>query len=296
MLEIKDILSKYDIKPLRYEKYGKATIVSTNSGSVVIKPNKKNKLIQKYLESRSFYYQPKILNNDEEEYEIMEYIEEYNIPKEQKILDMVELITLLHNKTTHYKEITEDYYKELYEDLSNNIFYLTNYYNDLVSIIESKVYMSPSEYMFIRNSTRFFASLNYCKQELEKWFSLVKEKKKARFVVIHNNLDLSHFLRNENSYLISWDKSKIDSPVFEFYKLYRKHGVDYDFTEILKKYEYGYPFSEDERKLLFILCAMPIKLEFSGNLYEDTKMVSKEVDLLYKTEMLISPYYVTNSE
>lgn len=41
---------------------------------------------------------------------------------------------------------------------------------------------------------------------------------------------------------------------------------------------------------------MPIKLEFSGNLYEDTKMVSKEVDLLYKTEMLISPYYVTNSE
>ena len=296
MLEIKEILSKYDIKPLRYEKNGKATIIRTNSGSVVIKPKKQNTIIQKYLESRSFYYQPKILNKDDDEYEIMEYIEEYHIPKEQKMIDMVDLITLLHNKTTHYKEITEDYYKELYEDLSNNIFYLTSYYNDLLSIIESKFYMSPSEYTFARNSTRFFASLNYCKQELENWFSLVKEKKKARFVVIHNNLDLSHFLRNENSYLISWDKAKIDSPVFEFYRLYRRHGVEYDFTEILRRYESSYPLLEDERKLLFILCAMPIKLEFTGHLYEDTKLVSREVDLLYKTELLLSPYYVKDGK
>ena len=70
MLEIKEILSKYDIKPLRYEKNGKATIIRTNSGSVVIKPKKQNTIIQKYLESRSFYYQPKILNKDDDEYEI----------------------------------------------------------------------------------------------------------------------------------------------------------------------------------------------------------------------------------
>lgn len=295
MLEIKDFLKKYEIKPLRYQKLGKATIVDTSSGSVVIKPKEKNnKMIQKYLESRSFNYHPKIINQDDDNYEIMEYIEEYDIPNEQKMLDMIDLISLLHNKTTHYKEITEDYYKELYEDLSNNIFYLVNYYNDLLSIIETKVYMSPAEYVFARNSTRFFSSLNFCKQELENWYELVKEKKKTRFVVIHNNLDLSHFLRNKNSYLISWEKAKIDSPVFEIYKLYRKNGIQYDFTEILKRYESSYPLLESERKLLFILCAMPIKLELSGNIYEDTKKISYEVDLLFKTEILLSPYYMEN--
>lgn len=295
MLEIKDVLKKYEIKPLRYQKLGKATIVDTSSGSVVIKPKEKNnKMIQKYLESRSFNYHPKIINQDDDNYEIMEYIEEYDIPNEQKMLDMIDLISLLHNKTTHYKEITEDYYKELYEDLSNNIFYLVNYYNDLLSIIETKVYMSPAEYVFARNSTRFFSSLNFCKQELENWYELVKEKKKTRFVVIHNNLDLSHFLRNKNSYLISWEKAKIDSPVFEIYKLYRKNGIKYDFTEILKRYESSYPLLESERKLLFILCAMPIKLELSGNIYEDTKKISYEVDLLFKTEILLSPYYMEN--
>ena len=50
--------------------------------------------------------------------------------------------------------------------------------------IEIDTYLTEEEYMFIRNSTRFFASLNYCKQELENWFSLVKEKKKANIPAI----------------------------------------------------------------------------------------------------------------
>ena len=59
----------------------------------------------------------------------------------------------------------------------------------------------------------------YSKNELEKWYELVKNSHKKRLVVLHNNLDLSHFLRNSKSYLISWDKSKIDIPIFDLYKL-----------------------------------------------------------------------------
>ena len=44
---------------------------------------------------------------------------------------------------------------------------------------------------------------------------MVKDKRKVRYVVVHNNLDLDHFLKGKNNYLISWDKSKIDLPIYD---------------------------------------------------------------------------------
>ena len=193
MKKIKDILKQCNFKPNRYKKVGKTFIVDTDSGSFVVKKKTNDNLqIRKYLESRNFDYKPEIIDIIDD-YEISKYIEEVDIPREQKIIDLIDLVSLLHSKTTHYKEITEDYFKELYEDLSNNIYYLNSYYNDLITIIESKIYMDPSEYLLARNISRIFASLNFCKTELENWYQIVKEKKQTRLVVLHNNLNLSHF-------------------------------------------------------------------------------------------------------
>lgn len=291
MKNIKKILKKYDYTPYRYKKIGKTTIVDTDNGSIVIKKKiKDNPQIRKYLESRNFDYKPEIIDIVDN-YEITKYIEETEIPKEQKILDLIDLVSLLHSKTTHYKEITEDYFKELYEDLSNNIYYLNSYYNDLITIIESKIYMDPSEYLLARNISRIFASLNFCKIELENWYQIVKEKKQTRLVVLHNNLNLSHFLRNQSSYLISWDKSKIDNPIFDLYKLYRNHGEEFDFISLLKRYESSYPLLDEEKRLLYIMISMPTKIEFTNNIFNNCTIVGKEIDLLFKTEILISPYY-----
>ena len=267
MLSLKEILNKYALKPHRYERHGKAVYVDTKEGRFVIKNNNRNKEILNYLESRNFDYFPGIINNTDDEYEIVEYIEESNIPKEQKMMDMIDLISLLHNKTTHYKEVDSDHYKQIYEDINNNITYLYSYYNDLITIIESKIFPSPSEYLLSRNISKIYAALSFSKNEIEKWYELVKNKKKDRFVVVHNNLDLSHFLRNKNSYLISWDKAKIDKPIFDLYKLYKKHFNDFDFIEILNKYERNYPLLEEERKLFFILIALPDKINTEFNEY-----------------------------
>ena len=151
--------------------------------------------------------------------------------------------------------------------------------------------MSPSQYLLARNITKIFSSLNFCKHELDNWYELVKEKRKQRFVVLHNNLDLDHFLRNDKSYLISWDKSKIDIPIFDIYKLYKKYSLDYDFEYILKRYENSYPLHEEERKLLIILISLPDRLEFDKKEYDLCKDISRQIDVLYKTEKLISPYY-----
>ena len=295
MKQINEILKKYNLKPHRYINNGKVTIVDTEMGRFVIKKNLKNKKIFTYLKSRSFNYYPKNINDEEEEYEITEYLEDIDYPNEQKMLDLINLVTLLHNKTTHYKEVDFDDYKQIYEDIKNNIEYLTSYYNDLITFIDTHIFMSPSEYMLARNISRIFNALNFCSYEIDNWYDLVKEKTKQRVVVLHNNLDLSHFIKNENSYLLSWDKAKIGIPIFDLYILYKHHGLDYNFEDILKHYEQSYPLQKDERKLLFVLIALPPKLDFSKNVYQMTSEITKIMDLLYKTEKLISPYYTEQS-
>lgn len=292
MQEINEIIKKYELKPRKYEKNNKTTIIETDRGKYVVKQKTKdNQYIYDYLKTRNFNYIPKMISKKEDKYEITNYIESYNVPEEQKIIDLIELVSLLHNKTTHYKDITEDNYKEIYEDITNNIKHLYSYYNDLITVIESKVYMSPCEYLIARNISKIFETLEFTNQELEEWYKLVKEKKKQRLVVLHNNLELNHFVENEKKYLISWDKAKIDMPIFDIYKLYMKHGLEYNFEEILKIYEKNYPLYEEEKKLLFILIMLPKKITLEKNEYENTKEAGKIIDFIYKTRTLISPYY-----
>lgn len=290
MKELNNTLRVYDLKPNSYKKIGKVTLVGTKDGQkyIVKEKNRDQKTnIYQYLESRSFGYYPKILSNELDDYEITEYIEETPMPKDQKIIDMVQLLALLHNKTTFYQEVDEADYKKIYEDVHHNIEYLNSYYRDCITIIDSKVYMSPSEYLLARNISKIFAALEFCEREIDQWFDLVKDKKKQRFVVLHNNLGLDHFLKNKNSYFVSWNKSKIDLPIFDLYKLYKKNGIEYDFETILKQYESSYPLLEEERKLFFILVSLPNKIEFQSSEYEMCKQISREIDLLYKTEKLL---------
>lgn len=298
MRKFNDLFKKYSIVPIRYEFYKNVTIVDTNNKKYVIKEkNREDKTsIFKYLNSRSFDYYPRILSDKTDAYEITEYVEQVDMPDEQKMLDMIDLVALLHSKTTHYEEVDEEEYKEIYEDINNNIAYLYSYYNDLLSIAENSIYMSPSQYMLALNISKIFGALNFCKDEIDKWYSIVKEKRKQRLVVLHNNLDLSHFIKNKSAYLISWNKSKIDIPIFDLYKLYRRHSLNYDFSEIFKRYEHSYPLLEEEKKLFFILISMPDKLEYSESEYQMCSEISNIIENLARTENFISPYYSKNTK
>lgn len=295
MKEINELIRKYELKPNGYIKKGKALVVKTKDKNIIIKKKQDENEIYKYLNSRSFRYYPKIISEDGN-YRITEYIDDIEMPKEQKMLDMIDLVSLLHYKTTYYKEVDEDDYKKIYEDVMGNIEYLNSYYLDLITIIESKVYMSPSEFLLAFNISKIFASLNYCQAKIKEWLSIIDEKKKQRFVVLHNNLEIDHYIRNNEPYLISWDKAKIDIPIFDLYKLYKRYSLDYDFEPILKKYEMNYPLLEEEKILFFVLITLPDKIEFNKSEYENTKIVGKQIDNLYKTEKLIEEYYKTKKE
>lgn len=290
MKVIKDVLKKYEIKPKNYRSSGKVSIIDTNKGTFVVKKKNNQKKLYDYLDTRSFNYYPKVIDRNNDEYEITEYVNEIEIPDEQKLMDMIKLVSLLHNKTTYYKEVSEDYFKEIYEDIKNNIEHLNGYYSDIITNIETKIYMSPSEYLFARNVSELFNSLGYTEAKLEEWYNIVKEQNKVRFVVLHNNLDLSHFIMSNKPYLINWDKSKVDMPLFDIYKLYKRVNNKFDFEPYLKIYEANYPLRNEERLLLFILIALPDKIELKDNEYEMCTQINNLYENIFRTETLISKY------
>lgn len=294
MILLKDILKRNSLRVNSYEKMGKSIKINTDNGKYIIKKNNNNEEIFNYLITRNFNYYPDIIDRDED-YIITKYIKDIDIPLEQKMNDLIKLVGLLHLKTTYYKELDESEYKKIYEDLSNNIEYLKEYYNDLITIIDSRLYLSPPEYLLARNISIIFHALSYCEDNIKKWYDLVSKMDKIRVAIIHNNLDLSHFIKNNNDYLISWDKAKIDLPIFDLYKLYNNQILNFDFEEILKKYESIYPLKEEELDLFYILISMPKKIDFNKDNFEICKNISRELDRIYKTEKLVNKIKKSNN-
>jgi len=293
MNSIETLCKKYALNPVRFTIKNNIKIIDTDKGRFVLKRKKGTDFnnLSAYLNSRSFNYFPNLISDLNDEYDIFEYVEDIAIPDEQRATDIMYLVSLLHNKTTYYKEIDIDEYKKIFEELNSKIDYLFNYYSDIITIIESKIYMSPSEYLLARNISKIFASLIFCKEELRNWFNLVKEKKKMRYVTTHNNLALDHLLRNDNPFLISWNKSRVDFPIFDYISLYEQGYNNLDYGELLRQYESKYPLFEEERKLLFILISIPEKIEFNNSEYELCKTINKALNKTYRSDQLLMPYY-----
>ena len=281
-------------KPYRYTIKGKSTILETTCGDFIIKPkNKDINELYTYLTNRGFMNYPKIIDSSRDEVNVFEYVEDIKLPKEQKCDDLIEIIASLHNKTSYFKEVSEDKFKSIYEDIKSNINYLSNYYNTLYEIGFNEVYESPSNYIFMRNYFKINAALEYANNELDNWYSLVTSETKIRVCLIHNNLELNHLLNNK---LISWDNYMIDTPVIDIVKLYKKEWKNIDFSEILERYMYKFPLLEYEKKLLFILISMPPEIKKSDNEFEKCKVISEVMDYVFKTEELIRPYNTEHEE
>lgn len=274
------------------------SIIYTDKNNKKFVAKKNNNNITKmynYLNSRGFNYLPKLVYSNDNGY-VYEYIENTNIPDEQRVSDLIKLDALLHNKTVYYKDISLDEVKEMYENLSYKINNTFNYYDDLMTIVESKIYMSPSEYMLARNCSTIFNCLNFCKNELDNWYQIMKEKNKKRVVLLHNNLDINHLINSDENILISWNNAIRDLPIYDFIKLYKENYNKYDFSSLYKEYINRFPLLEEEIKLMFIILFIPDKIVFSSNELESTINVSKLCNYLFTTDKLFMENETKNTE
>ena len=287
MRKYKDVIKKYNLKPISYIKKGNALIIDTKEKKYVIKEKIRNPDIYEYLDSRSFNYYPPVISDDN--YEISEYLNDKLIPEEQKLEELMKLTALLHSKTTYYQKTNIADNKEIYETLNNNILYLKSYYEDIITLIDSKEFMSPAEYLFARNYAKVLDSLRYCEQKVEEWYKKVESNTSERIVVLHNNLSLDHFVYNQDKSLLSWRKAKFGKPIFDLVTIYNRYGNKYDFKEKLSLYEDVYSLKEEEKDLLYIMISMPPKIEFKGSNYELCKEIYNKIELLYKKDKIILP-------
>ncbi|MBQ9834574.1 MAG: hypothetical protein IJO33_05215 [Bacilli bacterium] len=284
-------------KPLKYTIRGKTTILKTTSGDFVVKERHNDvRSLFNYLKSRNFYNFPKLIDDSRKDLNVYEMIEDVSMPQEQKMDDLIDLVSMLHNKTSYYKEVTEDKYQEIYENVKSNIEYLRNIYNNYYDVYLPQKYLSPSQYTLMRNISKIFLALDFCDNEVNKWFDLVRDEKKQRVSVVHNNLEASHLIRNNDNYLISWDYAKVDTPIIDIVKLYKNEYFNYDFSPLLEKYFLRYPLNEAEKKLFFILIALPPEIKMLENEYQNTKQIREKLDYVFKTEELLRPYYSKNQE
>lgn len=296
MNKLESLKSLY--KPYRYTINGKCTILETSSGNFVVKKKPKNSDLNgifNYLKSRNFDYYPKTFSDNRDDTYVYEYIEDDGIINPQKGEDLINLVGLLHSKTSFNKEVTEETYKEIYENIKNNILYLRDYYLKYYELFIKDIYLSPAKYEFIRNYSKITSALKFSESELDNWYSLVSEKKNERISLIHNNLSLQHFLRSDKDYLISWDYAKFDTPILDLVKLYQNNFWELEFSTIYKKYLQLNPLSNHEQKLFFILISLVPEIAFSGTEFECCKNMRKQLDYIFKTEEFLKAYYATDT-
>ena len=291
-----DIL-KAIYKPYRYTIKGKATILETTSGDFIIKEkNKDLNELYNYLISRGFDNFPKLIDSSRKDLNVFEYVDTINMPKEQMCDDIIDLIASLHNKTSYFKEVSEDKFKSIYEDIKSNISFLKNYYDTMYEIGFSEEFMSPATYLFMRNFYKINAALDFCDREIDEWYELIKGESKIRVSVVHNNLSIEHFLKGNKEVLISWDNYLIDTPIIDIVKLYKNEYLNMNFSEVLERYFYKFSLLPYEQKLLFVLITMPPEIKMSNDEFNKCKNISKVIDYVFKTEDLIRPYYAEEEE
>ena len=286
--DLRKIIDKCNVPINKLTIKSNARIIDNN---IVIKDRKNNDLdrVYKYLKSRAFDYFPEPILLDSK-YETYPYIEDSDEPREQKAMDLLHLLSLLHSKTTFYREVDIDKNKEIYENINENLNYLNNYYNDLITMIEKEVYMSPSSYLIARNINIIFDSIYFAKDSIDKWYKKIENNKNERVSYIHNNINLDHYLKNDKPYLISWNNSKIDNPIYDLLSFYRNHYLELNFDDLLHFYENSYPLKEEERLLMFTYMAIPSKFELENDEYKMCIKINKMIDYLYKTSNLITNY------
>ena len=281
MKEINNLLNSLNIKPLKYQKKGHIYIIDTKDNKYVIK--KINKEIYEYLISRDYNVLPKIIYLDD--YLIYEYEDIIDSPNEEKILDIIYLVSLLHKKTSYAKNVCENDIKEIYENIVGNINFLKVYYDFLMTNIEAKEIMNPSEYYLARNISLIYLTLDKSFKDINDWYKDNKKIESMRYSMNHNNLKIDHLI---NNHLISFEHAKENLPIYDICKLYKETYNVTDWYDIYLKYNKEYKLSSSEEKLLFIILLLPHKIEFKLNEYENTLLVQNEIEYLTMTNDFIN--------
>lgn len=285
--ELIKILKERNIHPISYKRIKSVYVINNK---YVIKLNTNNYDIYRYLISKDFLYFPKNFNNINDNYDMFLYIDNIKVNNSELINDYIKIISILHFKTSYKREIDLDEIKEKYENLNKKILSLKNYYQELNDKIDHEIFFSPSEYLLIRNISLIYSILDNLIILLDKLYKKIKGEKSFRISLLHNNVSLSHLIIGDNKYLISWDKSYFDNPIYEIESIYRKYYKIIELNDLIEIYELNNRLTMEEKCLLLVNLSIPKRIELTNNTYSDTKIINNEINYLKKVYELLIKY------
>lgn len=275
-----DIVKEKNIHPRSYTRNKKVYIIEDDNKKYVVKLNTNNYDIYKYLSSREFYHYPENYNLENDNYDLSLYIDNTITSSKQKIDDYIELLGKLHHKTAYYRQIDLDEIKEEFEKLKKQIIETREYYEKMNDLIDHETFLSPSMYLLVRNISLFYRLLDYAINTLNTWYIKIQDDKKIEVALLHNNIDLSHLIINNDKYLISWDNACFDEPINDLEKLIRRYFGEISLQEILGRYQKHHKLTDMQRELLLIRLSIPNIIKLTNDTYHDTININSEIMLL----------------
>ncbi len=265
-----------------------------NQKYILKKTNQNEHDVYNYLRSKDYHnFLPPVEKTST--YDLYQYINT-ELPTQDKAIELIYLMSMLHIKTTTFQEITLDKVKEQYEETIQKITYLRDYYLDQQDYIETKVFMSPAEQLLMRNISKIYKALNYAEYKINSWYELKSKQKTERIVQLHNNLTTKNILKSQNSYLINWEKSKKGLVVYDFLNFYHNHYFEMEMTSLFREYQAKYKYTADETLLFQSLISLPPKLTFEKTNYINTLNARKVIDYVEITNVFLSEYYKEDKE
>jgi hypothetical protein len=263
-------------------KNNKQIITINNKKYLKIRKENINKELYEYLISKNFKH---ILSPIEENknYELYQYSQETTNDAQKEFIELINIISDLHNKTTTYHEVKEEKISEMYTSHKNNLTSLKTYYFEIQDYLETKEFPSPEEQLLLNNISNIYKAINYSEFKINAWYEKVKQKNKIRHVQLHNNISRENLLKDKIYYLINWDKSKNDIPIYDFITLYKNEFINIDMKELFSVYQRQYKYSEDEQLLFEAILSIPPKITFKKSHLINTIEAKKHLNYIETT-------------
>lgn len=274
------------MKIIRY--INTAKLIEEDNNYYILKPRKiEIEDIYSNLISRNFnnFLSPIEINNSYEKYE---FINELNSSDDDRSNDIVYLMSLLHNKTTSFNEVNENELKTRFEEIIIILDETYEYYSNLQNNIEEEIYMSPAEQLLMNNISKIYYLLNISRKNIEDYYEIISNKKVERKSIIHGNLKMNHILESKEKYLISWNNSKKEIPVYDLVKFYKNEYEKIELSSLYENYKSKYKLNEEEENLFISLISIPNIIKLDKTNYIDCININGLVDYVDKTIAFIS--------
>lgn len=287
MINIKDCLQNHNIKTRKLTYLDNYVVIDSDENKFLLKiKDSDKKELFNYLEQIRYDYYLPLENSHNDYYELYPYYSDKINDKYTKAKELIYALALLHLKTTSYVDYNSVDFKEIYEELNNRIDNRMMYYLDLQDYLESVDFLSPAQFLLLKNFSSFYKILRIAKNRLENWFSI--GNRNIREVLLIKNVGLDNFRVGDRSYFIDFKDSKKGFVIYDLISFYKREAINVDFPSLFNLYNSKYQLKIDELNLFYAVICIPEKVVFSKNNYQDTLNVKKIIDYVLLTLSFVS--------